>query len=158
MEIRLTRGKVAIIDEADWALIEPHRWIAVPSRAGRVWYARTRIGGRIVYMQNLILPLPDGFEPDHRSRDGLDNRRANLRAATRSQNMANTRRSNHSRSGFRGVYEHHGKWSAQIRVMGQLLRLGRFDDPSSAAAAYDAAARQHFGEFAVTNFEARSAA
>ena len=90
---------------------------------------------------------------DHINGDGLDNRRANLRAATATQNNQN-RRPSLSRSGFKGVTKSSKSngWYARIRVNGKLIHLGCYPDPTSAARAYDAAALEHFGEFAWPNF------
>lgn len=89
-------------------------------------------------------------EVDHKNRDPLDNRWANLREATRSQNNANTGLKRHNTSGFKGVDWHkaRGLWRAQICVNKQRMTLGHFETPEQAAEVYASAARQHFGEFA----------
>jgi hypothetical protein len=104
-------------------------------------------------MQNVILPPPEGRLVDHENQDGLDNRRANLRIATRSQNNANQRRRKDNTSGYKGVVWHkrERRWQAQIQVEGKCLYLGGFDDPKDAAQAYNVAAFTHFGEFARLN-------
>lgn len=45
-----------------------------------------------------------------------------------------------------------GRWIAQLRVGGTRLHLGCFGDSLSAANAYDAAVRKHFGNSAYVNF------
>lgn len=57
----------------------------------------------------------------------------------------------HSSSGFKGVSKRAGKWRAYITVGGRFISLGSFTTVREAARAYDAAAREHFGEFAATN-------
>jgi hypothetical protein len=90
---------------------------------------------------------------DHRDRDGLNNQRENLRIATNSQSNANQRKITGGSSRFRGVSRaSKRRWRAVIRVNGKNIRLGRFNDEVEAALAYDAAAREHFGEFANLNF------
>jgi hypothetical protein len=62
----------------------------------------------------------------------------------------------HSRNstGYRGVswQKDMGRYTAKISIGKRRLHLGSFEDPVAAAFAYDAAARKHFGEFALTNF------
>lgn len=94
--------------------------------------------------------MPEG-RIDHKDTDRDHNRIANLRPATRTQNLANQR----IKPGrYKGVtYWKPGKnWKAQIRVNNELFYLGYFKDPAEAARAYDAAALKHFGEYALINF------
>jgi hypothetical protein len=87
---------------------------------------------------------------DHINGDGLDNRRNNLRVATKSQNMQNKRIGSNNTSGYKGVSWANSikKWVAQIRVNGKTIILGYFDEPESAYEAYCKAAKEHYGEFA----------
>ncbi len=92
---------------------------------------------------------------DHINTDSLDNRRANLRLATHSQNSCNSRRDkSKTLSRFRGVSfsKRKGKWFAAIRINGKKTWLGYFNDEEDAARAYDHAARKYHGEFAMLNF------
>lgn len=75
-----------------------------------------------------------------------------LRGATRHQNGASIHVVR-SASGYKGVSWHAkvGKWIAGIKVNQKRINLGYFDNPQDAARAYDAAAEEHFGEFAKTN-------
>lgn len=110
--------------------------------------------GQTILMHRLITGAAPGQEVDHVNRDGLDNRRANLRVATRSQQIANQDIRLDNTSGYRGVSWRRDsrRWQAQLTVNGKWRGLGCYDDPEDAARAYDAAAREHFGEFAVLNF------
>jgi HNH endonuclease/AP2 domain len=87
---------------------------------------------------------------DHRDLDRANNRWSNLRRATRSQNVANRRPARNNTSGFKGVYRCRasGRWVARIRKDGRKYYLGRFPTPQGAHAAYMAAARELYGEFA----------
>jgi hypothetical protein len=87
---------------------------------------------------------------DHRDGDASNNRWENLRRATAWQNNANRRRPRHNRSGHKGVSlcSKSGKWRATIGRNEKIICLGRFPTPQAAHAAYVAAARKLFGEFA----------
>ena len=87
---------------------------------------------------------------DHRDGDRLNNRFANLRRASYSQNNANYKKPRSNTSGYKGVSwsPSHKKWAANIRWQGKLRWLGRFDTPEHAHAAYLKAAAELFGEFA----------
>jgi hypothetical protein len=89
-------------------------------------------------------------EVDHVNGDKSDNRWANLRAATSSQNKANKRAQRNNRSGLKGVYfdGSRQKWAAQIQMNGISYRLGRFKTADAAKSAYEKAALNLHGEFA----------
>lgn len=91
---------------------------------------------------------------DHRDGDPSNNRWANLRAATRSQNVRNRASAKGSSSWFLGVTWaiRRGKWRGQIEANGKRYWLGDFTDELDAARAYDAAAIVHHGSFARLNF------
>jgi HNH endonuclease len=101
-----------------------------------------------------IMRAPDGMEVDHINGDGLCNLRENLRVCTKAENMRNRGKQINNTSGYKGVYfnKHAKKFSAQIKLYGKAIYLGLYDSPVEAARAYDAKARELFGEFAVTNF------
>lgn len=89
-------------------------------------------------------------EIDHVNLDKADNRIANLREASRSQQLANQGRRRDNTSGFKGAFweASRRKWQAYIQVNGRRIHLGRFATPEAAHAAYVTAAAEHFGEFA----------
>jgi hypothetical protein len=90
---------------------------------------------------------------DHANNNGLDNQRHNLRPVTQSQNLANARRRSDSSSGFRGVSwkADRCRWRAYINYDGRQHHLGYFAEVADAARAYNAAALQAWGAFALLN-------
>lgn len=92
---------------------------------------------------------PNGFL-DHINLVRTDNRIANLRIATPSQNNANQPLTSRNSSGFKGVTwnKRSGKWQAAIKVSGKSFYLGLFDSPEDAHDAYLKAAKEHYREFA----------
>ncbi len=86
---------------------------------------------------------------DHIDGKRGNNRIANLREATNTQNQQNRGVSKSNTSGFKGVVwnKQTRKWQATIRIWGRQIFLGSFDTIERAAAAYSAAAARHHGEF-----------
>lgn len=158
--IPLTLGKITIVDAGDYEWLNSFAWQAMLSRGA--WYASRLLweDGKCkrIKMHQAILSTIDGSVPDHKNGNGLDNRRDNLRPATRSQNCGN-RRTVVNKSGFKGVSwaSKDKKWRARIGVSGKALFLGTFATADEAAHAYDAAALKHFGEFARLNFPPKAA-
>lgn len=94
---------------------------------------------------------PDG-EIDHINMKRDDNRIANLRLATSSDNRMNSGRQENNTSGMKGVYwkKARGKWMSQIQVASKQIFLGRYATKAEAHAAYCEAAKKYHGEFART--------
>lgn len=155
--ISLTRGKQAIVDDEDFEWISKHKWLATGT--GTKFYAarHTWDGIRVsrIYMHREILNLPKGIEVDHINGNGLDNRRSNLRQATRAENQRNRMKSSHSVSIYKGVSfdKRRNRWRARIKVDQKEKWIGFFMKEIDAAYAYDRVARQYFGNYANLNFK-----
>lgn len=147
--IPLTQNQNAIVDAGDFDWLSQWDWYAVRSR--KTFYPSRKINGRMVAMHQFILRRNNC---DHRNRNGLDNRRGNLRRATRNQQARNRGLNKNSTSGFKGVHweRDRGKWTAHIRYRRKVIRLGMFKSKRAAARAYDAAARKYYKEYAFFNF------
>jgi hypothetical protein len=157
--IRLSRGKFAIVDPDDFYWLSRHKWSA--SGVGRTFYAvRTARGrngrrGKTHSMHREIARTPKGLECDHINGNGLDNRKANLRSATRQQNIwNNSKRRTAWLSKYKGVSRSSSGrlWRATIIANGKSTHLGSYKDEDEAAKAYDKAARENFGQYAKLNF------
>ena len=154
-EIPLSQGKVAIVDAQDFERLARFKWFA--NRNSGIFYARRTISinGRktVILMHRYILGLkPGDLQVDHRDGDGLNNTRANLRLATRSENQRNCGKRSKNTSGYKGVSKRRQTWMVQIGLHGKKYHLGAFSSPIDAAFVYDAAALKMHGEFARTNF------
>ncbi len=152
--IELTRGFVALVDDEDFErVLAAGPWRVKAHRNGRTFYATSEIG----YMHRLILgPTDSKIQADHEDHDGLNNQRGNLRVATCTQNNRNRVKPNGCQSKYKGVslsrLSPKKPWRAQITLARKMQHLGVFVSELDAALAYDAAAREQFGEFALCNF------
>ncbi|TNC15362.1 hypothetical protein FF100_05020 [Methylobacterium terricola] len=99
-------------------------------------------------MHRVLTDAPSEMYVDHANGDGLDNRRANMRLATQTQNMANKAVERRNLLGLKGVSAARGKFRATITPNGRKIHLGTFKTPEEAAAAYRGAAVALWGDFA----------
>lgn len=153
----LTNSKEkAIVDDSDFVVANEYTW-----RISESGYVRSQIynpdtqKGEWVSLHRFVLKLKkrEGVI-DHANMNRLDNRRANLRSCTISQNLYNCTVKSNNRSGLKGVGKNNrgGKYNARITVSGKVIVLGSFDSKVEAARAYDMAAIANHGEFARLNF------
>jgi hypothetical protein len=156
--IPLTRGHVAIIDEADREIVSPYKWHA-SVHDQRIIYAAThaktrKLGNSHTTMHRMIAGSPQGMFVDHIDGNTLNNSRSNLRVCTPAENARNRRvKMQNASSRFKGVYfcKFVKKWTAHVTRDGKHIRIGFFATDTEAALAYDAASIQVYGKFAATN-------
>lgn len=156
-EIKLTQGKVALVDDDDYDALVLRKWRAVNHDRNGRWYAFGSSGyGRgnthTIRMHRIILSAPEGVDVDHINGNGLDNRKSNLRIATEGQNAQNRRKTEcHTSSKYKGVCRRGNRWEARVMKNKKTYWLGTFETQIDAARAYDKKAMELFGEFAKTN-------
>lgn len=156
-EIPLTgkygHGRVALIDDADYALVSQYRWYARLINSKLYAYTSSRCSPRGTDRPTGMHELLTGYQlTDHKNGDGLDNQRGNLRAATIAQNVRNQGPHANNTSGFKGVSRKRDKWVADIKAGDIVRKVGGFATAEDAARAYDAMAVDLHGEFARLNF------
>jgi len=147
------KHRYAIIDPEDYEKVAVDDWQLYENHNSK-YYAVRILDSKIVFMHRQIMGNPVGKVIDHRNREGLDNRKSNLRLATRSQNNCNRGRLKNGSSKYRGVSrsKKRRKWRAGINYNGIYKHLGFFENEEDAARAYDEAAKIYHGEFATLNF------
>lgn len=137
-EIKLTNNQNCFVSEEDYEKVSQYKWNSHRD------YAVTKIDGKYCRMHHMILGTPQkGYIIDHINRNPLDNRRENLRFATKSENNQNRTNSNK----YQGISLSKGKW----RVICKHEYFGCFEKDEDAAIHYDKVAFLLFGENAKTN-------
>lgn len=144
-EIPLTKGLVALVDDADYGALSAYKWYAL-----RGLYAVRSEGQQKVMMHRALLRPSKDMHVDHINGNGLDNRRENIRLATPAQNSRNRGVQKNNRSGYKGVFwdKIRERWMAKIWTDGRQKNVGRFSSPEKAHAAYCAAATELHQDFA----------
>ena len=144
--------------------IKPSRSVSKGAEAGgiakhrNIFYRQIRLNYSIHKAHRIAWLLYYKEDPgekfiDHKNHDGLDNRIANLRVATNTQNQYNRRICKRNTTGYKGVskdksHSHRNKpYSARITLDGKLLRLGVFRTAEEASEAYRRSCKEHHGEF-----------
>jgi len=147
------KHRYAIVDPEDYQKIVQDDWQLYDNHNSKYYAVRIE-DCKIVFMHRQIMGNPVGKVIDHRNREGLDNRKSNLRLATRSQNNCNRGRLKNGSSKYRGVSrsKKRRKWRAGINYNGIYKHLGFFENEEDTARAYDEAAKIYHGEFATLNF------
>ena len=156
-QIKLTQNQIAIVDDEDFNELSRFKWYAL--RGYSTFYALRyyKINEKwlAMGMHRQIMNAQKGQQVDHKNRNGLDNRRCNLRFCDFSQNQQNKKPQRGGTSKLKGVMwcKAKNKWRSMIQLNGEKYHLGRFNTEIEAAKVYDAKAKELFGEFAGTNFE-----
>jgi len=162
-KIPLTQGKFAIVDDEDYEELNKYKWQArIGANTYYAYRGITKNGKtKILFMHEQIMNPPKNMDTDHIDRNGLNNRRSNLRICSRSQNMHNIVARGKT-SKYKGVSweigqiykgkQYPGRWRAGIKQDYKTYHLGSFNSEIEAAKAYDRKAIELYKEFANTNF------
>jgi len=130
-----------VVDDSDFESLSGKRW-----RLDKYGYAVCGHSGR--RMHRIIMQAKSGEFVDHKNGNPLDNQRTNLRFCTRSLNAANSKLRRTNTTGFKGVWKDRNYFRAEIKINQKKKSLGYFPTPEQAHAAYIAAAKELFGDFA----------
>ena len=149
------------IDTEDYDKIKRHCWSLDKYTTRDLFYAVTRVkagevgvcGKKNVRMHQIILPTEEGFVPEHKDGNGLNNRKSNLRPATNSQNMMNTKLRKDNSSGHKGISwdTHKKKWHSYLDVGGKRIFSKYFIDKNKAVNARKEAEEKYHKEYSLIN-------
>lgn len=153
--IQLTRGQVALVSDVDYERVSAIKWHAVYQPRRNVFYASGYLNGKTsISMHRFIMGVTDRkLDVDHWNRNTLDNQRENLRVCTNGQNQANSPKDPGKSSRFKGVSLHTQtkRWIVILVANKRRISLGGYETEEAAALAWNKAAKEHHGEFALLN-------
>jgi hypothetical protein len=135
-EIPLTHNTIALVDDEDEFRILERKWRLIKRRSlDKTGYAVSSRSPHIIRMHRFLINAPEDFEVDHINGNTLDNRKENLRLATRSENAANRK--------AKGFY----KYGSKYRAFCGGRALGYFLTEEEARDVYEKARKERYGEF-----------
>lgn len=166
IKLRGANSISAIVDDEDYESLSKFKWYISGGRKNDQYAHRkeTVCGKRIsIFMHREVVNARKEKMVDHINHNTFDNRKSNLRMATRSQNAMNTLKRKDSSSLYKGVVLHtsrkngneHHYWRTHIRTKDTQVRLGLFKSEIDAAICYDLWAKDLFGEYAYLNFKSQ---
>lgn len=155
--IPVSQGNFTLVDEEDYARASKIPWHFSSGYAVNVW--------RSLSLHRFIMGATEGQTVHHKNHNPLDNRKCNLKICTQEQNTQAVRRRFIARaqpvysSKYKGVSWRKDRqvWTAYIGSTDKKhtglrrIRLGVFESEEDAARAYNQAALECYGEFAVLN-------
>lgn len=149
--IPLNNGRFTKVSPEDYEWLSQFKWYEHQGYVKRGNYQKGVGKKPQIQMHREILNPPEHLEVDHINRDGLDNRRSNLRTATRMQNTHNTGPRKRGNSKYKGVCylakgNHQKRWRVQFNHGGKRLYSDCFATELEAAQAYNKAAKKFLGE------------
>ena len=138
-------GTPFYFDKEDYAIIKNYCWC--DNSRGYLVAGEIGNGKKLVLMHQLITGKK---YQDHKNNNKHDNRKENLRDATRSQNNMNRGVQSNSTSGVTGVRwdKRQQKWTAKIKINKRTISLGSYALKDDAIKARKEAEERYFGEFA----------
>ncbi len=146
--IPLSNGETTIVSGIDRDLYA-HKWQTANGYASRPIKRKSHYMHRIIMERMIDRPLEKSEYVDHIDRNILNNQRTNLRIASPSENLVNSKINKRSQTKLKGVQfkSNLGKWRARLCDR----HLGYFTSEAAAAKAYNDAAYELYGEFAQLN-------
>ena len=150
-----------VIDKEDYWKVKNHCWARYYRKGMSTSYAQGHIkkdnhnipNKSTIRMHQIILPTEEGFIPEHKDGNGLNNRKSNLRPATYSQNKMNQKKYKNNTSGCSGVSwdKRKNKWIVRVGKLSERVYIGAFTNKDSAIKARKEAEEKYHGEHSYDN-------
>lgn len=150
----LINGLAVIVDAEDYPVVSRFTWHIKKDKKTFYAYTNIKIGGKQcgLSLHRLLTGIKES-QCDHINRNGLDNRKENLRYATNKENSCNRVREN--KYGFRGVYKPKKSPNFSFHIQKGDIRIRKhgFKTAEDAAKEYDKLSKELHGEFGIRNFK-----
>lgn len=138
-EVPLFGGQVALIDDEDYPLVEGFRWHTNAKGYATCCKYLGEYKNKIIFMHRLINKTPKGWDTDHINGNPLDNRKCNLRTASRSLNRHNWALLNNKGASYN---KRKRKWETELKTKDSRKYLGAFNTKEEALAVHHKALRE----------------
>ena len=127
--IKLTQGKVAIVDDEDYEWLNQWKWYCNAQGYAVREQSVGKNKSKMIRMHRLINKTQEGYDTDHIDRNRLNNKRNNLRTVNHKENMFNLSMAKNNMSGHRGVNWHKEskKWRAYLQINHKQIYLGIYN-------------------------------
>jgi len=145
--------KIILIDKADFEQLKQYSWY-VDKVKNKFYATRSGYPGSPIRMHRVIMGVSDPkIQVDHRDKNGLNNKRSNLRLCTNRQNSCNKIAIKNRTSKYLGVWfnKRKGSWKCEIMKDGKKVYSRSFKTEDEAALAYNRNAPKFHGEFVSLN-------
>lgn len=146
-EVNINKTTSFICDEEDLPIISQYKWVL--HKGANTSYVRGYKRGEskkpYVYLHRVIMNASKGEEVDHKNRNGLDNRKSNLRICTHGENAAN-------RDNIKGYWfdKTVSAYRAEIWFNNKKKYIGVFKHPEEARLAYLRKKEELYPHFEIT--------
>jgi len=153
----IVKCQVVVVDAKELEDLSQFNWRLLKGPTHNTFYASRRTKdntSELMHRRIMKAKIGDGKIVDHINKNGLDNRKENLRFTSKSRNAVNSSKVLLNKTGFRGVSKNRGgcKFSAKLKLQGRGILLGSFDTAEDAARAYDKKVIEIWGADATLNF------
>lgn len=146
-EIKLTKGKIAVVDDEDFESLNKFKWLSYNRYAARATYVTGDGKQTWIFMHRFLKNCPKNLQVDHINRNTFDNRKCNLRIATHQQNSFN-----HPGYGNRGITKITNRplkkpYCVRLMINGKGLYFGYYKTIKEAKKVWKSKAKEYYGEF-----------
>lgn len=149
-------NELCMVDDLDYENLLKYKWYIMKNNYVRASFRSLKRKDNRIGIHRYLMNCPDHLVVDHIDGNPLNNQRSNLRLATNSQNICNSKKQKNTLSKYIGVSyskteNRTKKWRAACEKSNKMIYIGRYQTEIEAALAYNEKVKEIFGEFAKLN-------